>query len=236
MVNDDNAVTALAEAVARIGRHEWPLQMTPTVRAFLEESPTRSASSSTPPTREPALAKLGTLARIVGATLRNTRQPDDARRRLQAQRHPATAQAMVDGRFLPGFEDELLATIDELLGPDVRRETCIQRHRAGDHLRRRPRRRDDRARCRPRTRARGPCPTASPAAPTPSPSACSASAASASSPLRLPADLDFAGMFHGVDERVPLDVAAVRRPRARPVPRPTCLRASSAGQAVRDRA
>ena len=24
-------------------------------------------------------------------------------------------------------------------------------------------------------------------------------------PLRLPADLDFAGMFHGVDERVPSD-------------------------------
>jgi acetylornithine deacetylase/succinyl-diaminopimelate desuccinylase-like protein len=24
-------------------------------------------------------------------------------------------------------------------------------------------------------------------------------------PLRLPADLDFAGMFHGVDERVPAD-------------------------------
>jgi len=24
-------------------------------------------------------------------------------------------------------------------------------------------------------------------------------------PLRLPADLDFTGMFHGVDERVPLD-------------------------------
>ena len=24
-------------------------------------------------------------------------------------------------------------------------------------------------------------------------------------PLRLPADLDFAGLFHGVDERVPVD-------------------------------
>jgi acetylornithine deacetylase/succinyl-diaminopimelate desuccinylase-like protein len=25
------------------------------------------------------------------------------------------------------------------------------------------------------------------------------------SPLRLPADLDFSGMFHGVDERVPVE-------------------------------
>jgi acetylornithine deacetylase/succinyl-diaminopimelate desuccinylase-like protein len=27
-------------------------------------------------------------------------------------------------------------------------------------------------------------------------------------PLRLPADLDFSGMFHGVDERVPVDALA----------------------------
>ena len=37
MVNDDNAVTALAEAVARIGRHDWPMRMTPTVQQFLEQ-------------------------------------------------------------------------------------------------------------------------------------------------------------------------------------------------------
>ena len=37
-------------------------------------------------------------------------------------------------------------------------------------------------------------------------------------PLRLPADLDFAGMFHGVDERVPIDALLVRHPRARPAP------------------
>ena len=34
------------------------------------------------------------------------------------------------------------------------------------------------------------------------------------SPLRLPPDLDFAGLFHGVDERVPVSAAGVRRPRA----------------------
>jgi hypothetical protein len=30
------------------------------------------------------------------------------------------------------------------------------------------------------------------------------------SPLRLPADLDFPAMFHGVDERVPVDALRVR--------------------------
>src|SRR5690606_8539114 len=34
MVNHDNAVTALAEAVARLGRHEFPVELTPTVRTF----------------------------------------------------------------------------------------------------------------------------------------------------------------------------------------------------------
>ena len=35
-VNTDNAVTELAAAVARIGEHRWPLQLTPTVRALLD--------------------------------------------------------------------------------------------------------------------------------------------------------------------------------------------------------
>ena len=35
-------------------------------------------------------------------------------------------------------------------------------------------------------------------------------------PLQLPPELDFTGMFHGVDERVPDRFAEVRRPRAGP--------------------
>src|SRR3954470_21676447 len=35
MINGDNAVTRLAEAVARIGNHEFPMRLTDTVRAFL---------------------------------------------------------------------------------------------------------------------------------------------------------------------------------------------------------
>src|SRR5581483_2365511 len=36
MIQPDNAVTELAEAVARIGRHEWPTRLIPSVRGFLE--------------------------------------------------------------------------------------------------------------------------------------------------------------------------------------------------------
>src|SRR6478736_8174639 len=37
MTNDDNAITELCEAVARLGRHKWPVRVTKTVRAFLDE-------------------------------------------------------------------------------------------------------------------------------------------------------------------------------------------------------
>ncbi len=36
MVQPDNAVTELAEAIGRLGRHEWPVRLIPSVRAFLE--------------------------------------------------------------------------------------------------------------------------------------------------------------------------------------------------------
>src|SRR5699024_12725268 len=35
-INTDNAVTRLAEAVGRIGRHSWPMSLSPTVRALLD--------------------------------------------------------------------------------------------------------------------------------------------------------------------------------------------------------
>ena len=38
------------------------------------------------------------------------------------------------------------------------------------------------------------------------------------SPLKLPEGFDYQALFHGVDERVPGRGAALRRPRARPLP------------------
>src|SRR5690606_17741887 len=37
MVNNDNAITELAAAVARLGQHKFPVRLTPAVRTFLEE-------------------------------------------------------------------------------------------------------------------------------------------------------------------------------------------------------
>ena len=204
MVNDDNAVTALAEAVGRVGRHEWPLRMTPTVQRFLEEMGDALGIEVDPRNPESALAKLGNLARIVGATLRNTANPTYLKAGYKHNVIPQSAEAFIDCRFLPGFEDELLATIDELIGPDVRRETVIQ----------------DIAY---ETTFDGPLVDAMVAAlqaEDPGSRAvpyCLSGGTDNKSfsllgirgfgfaPLRLPADLDFSGMFHGVDERVPLD-------------------------------
>jgi len=204
MVNDDNAVTALAEAVARVGRHEWPLRMTPTVARFLQEMSEVLGIEVDVSDPEPALAKLGTLARIVGATLRNTANPTLLKAGYKHNVIPQSAEAFIDCRFLPGFEDELLATIDELIGPDVRREEVITDIAV-------------------ETTFDGPLVDAMVAAlqaEDPGSRAipyCLSGGTDNKSfsllgirgfgfaPLRLPAELDFSGMFHGVDERVPVD-------------------------------
>ncbi len=43
---------------------------------------------------------------------------------------PAEATACVDGRVLPGYEGEFVATLDELTGPDVTGSTCTGRSRS----------------------------------------------------------------------------------------------------------
>ena len=157
MINDENAVTRLAEAVARIGRHEWPMQLTP--RAVAARRLRRHCRRrGRPRTTRAAWSRSSAAPRaMIGATLRNTLNPTMLDGRLQGQRDPGEATAHIDGRFLPGGEDEFLATIDELLGDARPIEHAHQRHRRRDDVRRRPRRRDDAAHCSPRTRrARSP--------------------------------------------------------------------------------
>jgi acetylornithine deacetylase/succinyl-diaminopimelate desuccinylase-like protein len=204
MIADDNAVTALAEAVARVGRHDWPLRLTPTVQRFLEEMSDVLGIELDPNDPEPALAKLGGLARIVGATLRNTANPTMLRAGYKHNVIPQTAEAFIDCRFLPGFEDELLATIDELIGPDVRREDVITDIALEttfdgalvDAMVAALQAEDPGARVVPYCLSGG----------TDNKSfSLLGIRGFGFAPLRLPADLDFAALFHGVDERVPVD-------------------------------
>ena len=142
MVNDDNAVTALCEAIARLGRHTFPVRVTKTVRTFLGEISEVLGIELDPDDMDATVAKLGPLASLIGATLRNTVNPTMLQAGYKHNVIPGEASAFIDGRFLPGFEDEFFATIDELIGPDVTPRVRRPRRGSRDRLRRRPRRRD----------------------------------------------------------------------------------------------
>ncbi|WP_236239234.1 M20/M25/M40 family metallo-hydrolase [Streptomyces sp. CC228A] len=204
MTNTDNAVTELCEAVARLGRHPWPVRVTKTVRSFLDELSDALGTPLDPEDMEATLAKLGGIAKMVGATLRNSAAPTMLGAGYKVNVIPGQAVAHVDGRFLPGYEDEFLTEVDRLLGPRVRREDvhadkALETSFDGalvDAMQASLRAEDPIARAVPYMLSGG----------TDAKSfddlgiRCFGFA-----PLQLPPELDFAGMFHGVDERVPVD-------------------------------
>jgi len=207
MTSTDNAVTKLCEAVARIGSHDFPVHVTKTVRAFLDAASDSFQIELDPDDMEATVKKLGPIARIVGATLRNTANPTMLDAGYKHNVIPGRAHAMVDGRYLPGFEDVWEQEIDALLGPGITREyvhydIALETEFEGalvEAMSSALKAEDPGARAVPYMLSGG------------------TDAKSFSrlgmrcfgfAPLRLPADLDFSGMFHGVDERVPLDALA----------------------------
>src|SRR6202020_3363579 len=64
MVQTDNAVTELAEAIGRLGRHEWPTRLIPSVQAFLEGACAALGIDFVPADPGQALGKRRPLARV----------------------------------------------------------------------------------------------------------------------------------------------------------------------------
>jgi acetylornithine deacetylase/succinyl-diaminopimelate desuccinylase-like protein len=203
-LHDDNAVTKVAEAVARLGNHTFPLTLTDTVRAFLEQMSQLTGLEFPEDDLEGSLRKLGPLSRIVGATVRDTANPTMLKAGYKANVIPSNAEATVDCRVLPGRQDAFLREVDELLGPDVSREWITDLPPL-------------------ETTFDGPLVEAMAAAlRTEDPGAHTVPYMLSGgtdakhfaelgmrcfgfAPLRLPPDLDFASLFHGIDERVPVD-------------------------------
>ena len=206
MINDQNAVTTLAEAVARLGRHQFPLVLTDSVVEFLGAISEETGISFDPESSdlEGTIEKLGPMARMLKAMLHDTANPTMLKAGYKANVIPATAEAVVDCRVLPGREAAFEAEVDELIGPDVTREWIrdlaayetsfdgyLVEAMNGAVLAVDPDGRtvpymlaggtDAKAFARIGIRCFG------------------------FSPLRLPPELDFASLFHGVDERVPID-------------------------------
>ena len=114
MINDDNAVYELADAVARLGSYEWPVRVIPAVRAVPGRG--RSGVRRGVRSRESGqlVETLGTISKIIVATLRNTANLTMLRAGYKHNVIPGRAEAYVDGRFLPGHRDEFLTTVDEV--------------------------------------------------------------------------------------------------------------------------
>ncbi|GGO91764.1 peptidase M20 [Nocardioides phosphati] len=204
MINHDNAVTALAGAVARIGTYEWPVRLTPTMEVLLASVGEVAGVQATPDNAESLVEEFGGAARMLGAVIRNTANPTMLDAGYKVNVVPGQATAHVDGRFLPGFEDEFFATLHELAGPDIAFDFVSHQQPWETPY--------DGGLVRAMERsllAEDPDALVAPYLMSGGTDAkhfrklgmrCYGFA-----PLRLPADLDFTALFHGVDERVPVD-------------------------------
>jgi acetylornithine deacetylase/succinyl-diaminopimelate desuccinylase-like protein len=204
MIHRDNAITELSEAVARVGRHKFPVRVTKTTRAFLDELGDALGTELDPEDMESTLAKLGGIAKLIGATLSNTANPTQLNAGYKVNVIPGEATAHIDGRFLPGYEEEFLADLDRLLGPNVRRED-VHADKAVETT-------FDGALVEAMQSALVAEDPAAKAIPYMLSGGTDAKSFDdlgirgfGFAPLKLPPELDFAGMFHGVDERVPVD-------------------------------
>ena len=204
MVHDDNAVTTIARAVARLGAHEFPLVLTDTVAEFLAAVAEETGLSFDTDDLEGAVAKLGPMARMLGATLRDTANPTMLKAGYKANVIPATAEAVVDCRVLPGRQAAFEREVDELIGPEVTREWISELPSYEttfdgllvDAMNDALVASDPDARIVPYMLSGGTDAKAF---------ARLGIRCFGFAPLRLPPELDFAALFHGVDERVPID-------------------------------
>ncbi len=204
MVHDDNAVTTIARAVARLGAHEFPLVLTHTVAEFLAAVSEETGLTFDPDDLEGSIAKLGPMARMLGATLRDTANPTMLKAGYKANVIPATAEAVVDCRVLPGRQAAFEREVDDLIGPGVSREWISElpsyetTFDGGlvDAMNDALIAVDPEARTVPYMLSGGTDAKAF---------ARLGIRCFGFAPLRLPPELDFSALFHGVDERVPID-------------------------------
>ncbi|MER6843378.1 M20/M25/M40 family metallo-hydrolase [Streptomyces platensis] len=207
-VNRDNAVSRLAAAVARIGAHEWPVRLTPTVRAALRELAALHGVETDVDAPDfdvdALLSRLGRAAELVEPTVRNSANPTMLAAGYKVNVIPGTAVAHVDGRVVPGGEAEFRTTMDTLTGPGVsweyhHREVALEApvdsptfaamRAAIEHF-------DPDGQVVPYCMSGG----------TDAKQFSRLGIAGYGfSPLKLPEGFDYQALFHGVDERVPVE-------------------------------
>lgn len=203
MIHRDNAVTKLSEAVGRLGNHRFPIVLTDSVREFLAGVTEITGWDFPEDDLEGSVAKLGNISRMIGATLRDTANPTMLTAGYKSNVIPSVAEATVDCRILPGRLEAFNSELEEILGPDIEKEWMelvpVETTFDGalvDAMTAAVLAEDPGARTLPYMLSGG----------------TDAKAFQqlgirnfGFAPLQLPADLDFSALFHGVDERVPVD-------------------------------
>ncbi|WP_184235021.1 M20/M25/M40 family metallo-hydrolase [Conyzicola lurida] len=209
-VMHNNAVTKLAEAVVAVGRREWPVHLTDTTEQLIVEL---ARLLDVDPQRvgpEEIVLATGSAGGFIQGTLRTTTNPTLLKAGYKHNVIPDTAEALVDVRTLAGEEEAVLAEIRELVGPDIEievmhRDIGLENPFQGDLV-------------EAMVASLGVHDPGIPVLPYLLSGGTDNKALSllgitgyGFAPLKLPAELDFPGMFHGVDERVPLDALVFGR-------------------------
>jgi acetylornithine deacetylase/succinyl-diaminopimelate desuccinylase-like protein len=204
MIHADNAVTDLARAVTRVGDHKWPIRRTKTVDQFLAVLAEAYNINIDPSDSADVLSKLGTLGMLVGATLQNTANPSMLSAGYKVNVIPSEAVAHIDGRVLPGYEDEFDVTIKKLVG-----DTIAMEYVSNDIAIEAPFDTLTVDLMASVLRSEDPGAITVPYMISGGTDAKALSALGINcygfSPLQMPPDLDYWSLFHGVNERVPID-------------------------------
>lgn len=206
----DNAVTKLARAVAAVGSLEWPVTLTSTTDQLLDELAHLMGVDRATTDPDQLVLSTGTAAGFILSTLRTTSNPTLLHAGYKHNVIPDIAEALIDIRTLAGDEDAVLAEVQRVVGDDIEivvmhRDVGLENPFEGalvEAMVATLHAHDPGAPVLPYLLSGG----------TDNKALASLGIRGYGfAPLRLPAELDFPAMFHGVDERVPLDALVFGR-------------------------
>ena len=204
MINSDNAISKISRAINSLTNYKFPITLRDAVLHLLQETALATNQQFDPKDPEKIILQLGTLAKLVSATTKNTVNPTMLNAGYKVNVIPGEASAYVDGRFLPGNQESFLNEIKTIVGEeiDVEAETfdvALEAPFENDLVKKMItslEKEDPLARVVPYMLSGG----------------TDAKAMSkfgikayGFTPLMLPNDLDFTSLFHGHDERIPID-------------------------------
>jgi acetylornithine deacetylase/succinyl-diaminopimelate desuccinylase-like protein len=204
LLNEKNAVTRLSEAVAKIGTFVWPQRLTETNKKLLHKISEITGIAYDEANLQPLLDQFGPAKKMIGATLRNTANPTMLNAGYKANVIPQIATAVVDGRTVPGYEAELLSTLREIIGEDIEMESIVsdiplETQFEGELVE------------KMKSALLAEDPDGIPVPYVLSGGTDNKALARLGikgfgfSPLKLPSEIDFMSLFHGVDERIPIE-------------------------------